>query len=75
MGMVKQAIEYAHDKLQQAIKNRHNFKNLELCFCYYREATFWDSLDDGYDDGFADGASNFFADMFDNHFKTNFGGK
>ena len=73
MGMVKQAMEYANDKLQQAIKNQHNFKSIELCFCYYREATFWDLLDNGWDEYFADGVESLFAEYFDRHFGTNFG--
>ena len=73
MGMVKQAMEYADDKLQQAIRNQHNFKTLELCFDYYRKCTFWDCFDDGYDEQFASGAELFFAEYFDQHFGTNFG--
>lgn len=72
MGLGEIMSQYADKKLQQAIENQHNFKSLELCFDYYRESAFWDSLDNGWDEYFADNVESLFAEYFDQHFKTSF---
>lgn len=72
MGMMKQCLGYAEEKLHAAVKNQANFKTLELCFCYYREESFWHAIDDGFGEDFAQDAEETFAKLFDNQFNTTF---
>lgn len=72
MGMMKQCLAYAEEKLSLAVKNQGNFKTLELCFSYYREQSFWHAIEDGFGDDFAQHAEETFAKLFDAQFNTTF---
>ena len=72
MSVFKNVASIAEIYVQRALEDRHNFKNVTLCFECFHEYTFCCALDEGFDDESVNIVTDYFAELFDAQFGTNF---